>query len=992
MPKKLRIPLAIAAALLGIYAAVGFLLAPRWVDQAFREFVSTRLGKAPVLAELHINPFALSLEARGLAIREADGTTLVGCERLYVNASLASLFRRAIVIQELALERPTLAAILRADHTLNLNGLVPAADPHAPPAPPDAPLPAVRIALLKITAGEASFEDRTRATPRRAVFTPIALTLRDFSTQPGTGNAFTLLATGPSGTHLSWDGSAELQPFAAQGRFVIEQLAATTIGEFAGELLPFGMPAGELGLVAHYQLSSPPQGLQAVVQLDSIDATGLELRARGSAQSEVKLGKLALRAARFDLAQRSADLGSIELGGVEVQAVLDQAGLNLARLGGSAEPAPAPTAAVPVPAPAAWLVKLPRLALGDSTLHFEDRTRDAPVRLDLSAVSFTATGYSSVPGTEIAVTAEATVGSGGDFMASLNARPDTRAAHGHLSLSGFDLLPLQPYLAGRVRLGLRSGKLDLIGDFRAAVPAGNAAPTLAFDGETTVRSFATTDRQQQKDFIKWQKLRVTGIRYRSQPASLKISQVIADEPYVDLSIAANGTTNISDVLARGAATALAPAAPAPAPAAAPASAPAPAPAPAPADPGPPTDAMAVDIGLVTIRNGSANFDDQSVLPVFGTGIQTLSGTIKGLSSRPDSRAVVALEGAVDKYAPVRIEGTVNYFAAQSYTDLKASFRNMELTALNPYAGKFAGYEITRGKLSVDLSYRIENRKLEASHKILLTQLQLGERVASKEAVSLPLRLVVALLKDRDGNIDLDLPVTGNLDDPHFRVGPIIWKMFVNLCTKIVTAPFALLGKLFGGGEEMNFVDFGPGLALLEPAMGERLATLRKALVSRPGLEIEIPLGSNRELDGEALREVHWQQELAQVAPPEQRADRKRYLQALAKRYVAVTGAQPDALLASASAPAAPAAGAGPAPKVDKEQLQATAIATLETALRARVAVSDAELEALAQARARAVQDALLQSGEVDPLRVFIVAPTVAAPAAGHVRVELALRR
>jgi hypothetical protein len=211
-------------------------------------------------------------------------------------------------------------------------------------------------------------------------------------------------------------------------------------------------------------------------------------------------------------------------------------------------------------------------------------------------------------------------------------------------------------------------------------------------------------------------------------------------------------------------------------------------------------------------------------------------------------------------------------------------------------------------------------------------------------------------------------------------------MFVNLCAKIVTSPFALLGRLAGGGPDLNFIDFAPGAGELDPAMGERLVALRKALMARPGLELEIAPASNAALDGEALRSARWQQELDALALPAQRTDRKRYLKTLSRRYAEVSGEQAAVLLAPANA------ADGSQPRPGAEAVQEDSIAKLEAALRARVMVSDAELEALALARAHVIQDALLQSGEVDPLRVFIVTPLPAAAEAGKVRIELALRR
>jgi len=215
--------------------------------------------------------------------------------------------------------------------------------------------------------------------------------------------------------------------------------------------------------------------------------------------------------------------------------------------------------------------------------------------------------------------------------------------------------------------------------------------------------------------------------------------------------------------------------------------------------------------------------------------------VSGLSSNPASRAKVKLDGKVDKYAPVDINGEVNLLAAAKYTDIAMSFRNIELTSFNPYSGKFAGYNISKGKLSTELKYKVADRKLDAAHHIVLDNLEFGAKTDSKDAAPIPLKLAVALLKDRNGVIDVNLPVSGTLDDPKFRLGPIIWKAILGLLTKIVTAPFAALGALFGGGEELAFVDFPAGSAVLPPEQVEKLNKLAKALIERPQLKLSVPL-------------------------------------------------------------------------------------------------------------------------------------------------------
>jgi Domain of Unknown Function (DUF748) len=400
--------------------------------------------------------------------------------------------------------------------------------------------------------------------------------------------------------------------------------------------------------------------------------------------------------------------------------------------------------------------------------------------------------------------------------------------------------------------------------------------------------------------------------------------------------------------------------------------------------------MPMSIKKIVLRDSQANFADLSVTPNFSTGIQHLEGSIQGLSSKPTARAKIDLHGSVDAFSPVSITGEANVLGPVLYTDIAMSFRNMELTTFNPYSGKFAGYNITKGKLTTELHYKVEGRKLDAQHHIIIDQLEFGEKTASKDAVSLPVKLAVALLKDRNGVIDLQVPVTGSLDDPKFRMWPIIWKVFVNILEKAVTAPFALLGSLFGGGPDLQFIDFQPGAAELDPAATDKVKTMVKALADRPQLKIEVPIGMVPDLDRAALADARFSSEIkdAMNAP----APRKK--SAAPASFDELGAAGKLAVLSQVYAKAA-----GGEPKYpesvtnakSKADLTAAKVDFLEHELHQRVAVSDSDLTALGQQRATAVQQALLVDSHIDPSRVFLVGNDKAKAADGKVRLEMSLR-
>ncbi|MDB6007865.1 MAG: hypothetical protein JWL65_115 [Gammaproteobacteria bacterium] len=448
--------------------------------------------------------------------------------------------------------------------------------------------------------------------------------------------------------------------------------------------------------------------------------------------------------------------------------------------------------------------------------------------------------------------------------------------------------------------------------------------------------------------------------------------------------------------------------------------------------------MPMAIGTVRVIDGSVNYADFWIKPNFAVGIQSLNGTINGLSSDPKSRAKVKLEGKVDRYAPVSINGELNLLAATVYSDIKMSFKGLELTTMTPYSGHFAGYKIDKGKLSVDLSYKVDQRKLAAEQHFVIDQLQLGEAVDSPDAVHLPLKLAVALLKDRNGIIDLPLPITGSLDDPQFKVGPIIWHALINLLEKAVTAPFAALGRLFGGhGEDMKFIDFTAGSAELDGASKEKLESLTKALQEHTQLQLDVPIAYSQDIDGPVLAKQKLNQKLVARAHGD-KSTKKPVAQVSGKPAsnkqnadVSQGAASAAATPQAASADASQAASQPPEPldpalanplehyrlllaeyqaelgkdadlpataaaiqsaknKKDAPPVE-TAIPELEDAIAGQIGVSDLELQALGKRRTRAIQDVLLAEGGIDASRVFIINAPAKTDDSGKVRLEMALK-
>jgi hypothetical protein len=267
------------------------------------------------------------------------------------------------------------------------------------------------------------------------------------------------------------------------------------------------------------------------------------------------------------------------------------------------------------------------------------------------------------------------------------------------------------------------------------------------------------------------------------------------------------------------------------------------------------DPFPVNIRRVRIDQGKLDFTDLSLRPQFGAKIHELSGVITGLASNRNTRSQIELDGQVDEFGLARIRGGLNPFAPRDNTDLNVVFKNVDMVSASPYTMKFAGYKIAEGKISLDLQYKVRDSKLEGDNHVVIDQLKLGERVDSPDALKLPLELAIAILKDSDGRIDLGLPVSGDLNDPQFSYGAVIWKAIGNVLTKIVTAPFRALGSLLGlsGGEKLEAIDFDPGSAKLLPPEREKIKQVGQVLAKRTQLKLTAPAQYSEAADGAALK-------------------------------------------------------------------------------------------------------------------------------------------
>ena len=1039
---KSFIAVAIIAALVGLYALLGFKVAPGVVRNQAIKLVQETYGRTLGIGEVRIDPFKLQLEVKDVVFPDADGSPMLGFRRLFVDFELASIWERAFVFKDVALEVPDIHAVVRPDGALNLADLAPK---ETTPAPEQAKkeLPSVWLQSFEVTDGRVGFVHRARAHPFERNFSPVTFTLKDFRTTPQ-GGGFKLSARSEAGEGFDWSGRFELAPrVASRGELAIHGLEAQGVGEFLGDALPFDLTSGLIDLAGAYSFSLG-KTLDLTLGLPKIEVNGLALRARGVGTDWVQIPSIVVSDTAVALPAQTVKLAGIAVTGLKAQAWMAPDGsINITRLFAPGAPAdakatdvPGTTAAEPRATPAAapspepqpaapdtlsgkpWQVSVANVELKDASIDFEDRLKEPVKQFAVAPLNVRVRDVSLDLGQPVPVSVDAVINGHAPFKADGTVTPEPLAADLSISLADARMTILQPYVLPLADLTITDGRLALAGKVRLDPPEASG-PDLSFTGDVTIDGFKSVDNALHEDLVNFRQVQVRKVRYEMGPDAASVDQIVVSKAYARVILSPERILNIAAVLdpkgtaarleerrAEAAAEAkLTPAekrrrdkARAEAEKQADKGRTARADAPPPTLAPLPKEEMPIRIREVRINDSTMNFTDLFVKPNFSAKIYQLSGTVTALSSDPASHAKVSLTGKVDEFSPVTIAGELQPFAFERYTDMGLKFENISLPIFNPYSGDIAGYSIAKGKLTTDLHYLIQDKRLDAQHKIRIDQLEWGEPTATKGEATLPVKFATSLLKDRHGVINLDVPVTGTIDDPKFRIGPIVWQIIKNLIVKAVTAPFALLGSLFEGAEEAQFVDFAPGSAELDAGTAERLGALAKSLVEKPEIKLDVPVGVLPEIDGPALAAHAYEQQLSQAMsatlakgrkdgtapPPFDSLEPKQKMEVLTALVQTQTGVEPKL-------PEPPAPPDGTSRDEAKALRQAAAIDYLQAEARAHVVVPASDLASLGEARAAAVEHALLDGSQLEPTRVFTTKSGKVTPQDGKVRFELGLQ-
>ncbi|NVN92762.1 MAG: DUF748 domain-containing protein [Desulfuromonadales bacterium] len=915
------------------------------------------------------------LRLDGIAIDLNNGHPLVKLPLLEVKASKLEIFSRLFQFQNIRLDGLELFASRDGRGQWMYANLMPKEKAYSgsedtstrPPPAKNTLQPSLQISSLSLTNSSVHFNDSLPRGGFRGSLSEITLSLNNLSNAPNTSAEYDL--------SLLLDNEADLT---SAGNFSLAPLSLKASTDLSGLKLQKGWPylssyltaplKGVLDLSGDVTYSTE-NGLTA----EQGSLTLKDLSTRYGSKDGLDLSLFSVSNASYRQKENHLELAEVKVskGTLSVSREADGRISLLSLINTGAAPAThtAPPAVQAkqkkrnsTSAPQPFSYRLSHLQTDHLNLAFTDKTREEKPRFTLRNSTTSLSNLSGPKFTPAQLRFNATFGKNTPLKASGDITPLPFHYKGNVSVGRLAIRDFEDYFPDNLNVSVLSGYLDT--SLKLDISLKNGKPEGSFKGSAGVRSFHSIDTDAEEDLLKWESLQVDEFQGRVEPFSLAIRQIALNGFFSRIAILKNGSLNLQNLVDK--------------PEAAPTSttlgsAPSPAThAPSSIVSVPPVPKQAavaaqrqISIGAITIQGGTVAFSDSHLPQQFSSTFYNLGGRISGMSSDASRFADVDLRGNLENHSPLQITGKINPLREDLFVDLIIAFKDIELSPVTPYSGAYLGYAVEKGKLYLDLKYHIENKELRSENRIFIDQFTFGNRVESKQATNLPVRLGLALLKDRKGEIHLDVPVTGRTDDPQFSIWRLVFQVLKNLLVKAATSPFSLLSSMFGGGEDLSTIQFSPGTSALSAQDEQKLSALAKALADRPALKIELKGYVDREKDAEGYRFELLNHKLAN----EKSLSRARERQKDGVESGETVKVQPDEY--SKYLKAVYKKEKFPKPRNMLGLVKDLPDNEMKKLIIANTVVTDSDLQSLAQERSAAVMNYLIEKGSLSAGRIFL---------------------
>ena len=827
----------------------------------------------------------------------------------------------------------------------------------------------VTLGRLSVDQYTVKMGDLTLSQPTALTGEKITLLGENISTAKNASGKLSLsLQIDQTGT-LSTKNTIVIDPLKIQGSLEVKHLLLKKYAPYYQDSILFDIDEGDLDVSTNYQYNKRDKDSEAKLSGLSISLKNLKLKKSNEQEGFLNIPILTIQNTGLDLNKKEISVGdfSTQNGAVLIRRLKDGK-LNLQTLFPEApkkeekqeKKEEKPTQENVEKAEKPWVVKLGKISVEGYQIKGEDQTPAEPVTMMIDEIQLKANNLSTAEGQKGNASLALRLNQKGAISTEGVIGINPISANLKMSLKEIEVKSFQPYLTDKVKITVTDGALSTTGNFTLGF-SDKKELKATYSGGASLNHFASIDKLNAEDILKMESLAFDDIHFDSNPFSMDVKGIALSNFYAHVLIHPDGKLNLQEILGKEETKKEAP----------------------PKKETPPPEKKVdestkekeppknIKIGTITLQEGRIDFSDKSANPEFSAKLSEIGGRVSGLSSEETSLAEMELRAKLNDYAPLEIIGKINPLKQDLYVDLKVRFKDMDLSPVTPYSGKYAGYTIQKGKLSFDLKYLIDKKKLDSQNVIFLDQFTFGDKVESPHATKLPVKLAIALLKDRKGEIKLDIPVSGSLDDPKFSVWGIILKIIVNLIAKAATSPFALLGAVFGGGEELSYLEFDYGIFTIAETNMKKIDTLVKALSDRPALKLDIEGHVDIERDREGLKQLLFQRKLkaqkikemvkkgTPVVPVDEiKIEKQEYEKYLKMAYKEEKFPKPRNILGIAKDL--------PVPEMEKLMLT-------------HIEIKESDLRSLASQRAMIVKDAILKTGKIESERIFIIEPKSLAP-------------
>lgn len=792
--------------------------------------VSDTFGLQASVSSFRFNPFRMSVQLGELSLRDAAGAELVGLGEGHINLELLPLLRRVVHFNSIELKGLRGRVLVLEEGRLELSDYLARLQGTSQKGQQGEGMGLV-IEHLELMEARVTLEDRSLAEPFRLDLGPISFKLDDFEILPEASSDYHFVARTDRGEELSWEGTLSVSPLRSQGHFALSGIDVARYQPYLSAHVPYLLRKGLLDVSAEYLVrleSSGPLVKFSEGRLEARDvAVSLADRDPFAFVDQLSVQQLSL-----DSAQKKVSIGLVEVVGPKLLASRDRAGkldfLQALNLQTSNDAMPG----------GGWLdgLRLERLDVKNGGLLLDDASGARPARYTLSELALEVKDLVFSGGSASTFQMGMRLNDSGQLRLRGDLDPRPLNLRLELGFDGVELAPFSPLLESHLRARLLHGTTTGALNIHVLGGPEKGTPALSTQGSLQVASLALVDQSKGLPLLGIDGLSVGGLHFASEGAALGIEELVLRSPRFSLSVDAAGKSNLEGLVPRANA----------------------------AKSGVPITAPQIRLSSLVVDGGQFELSDASVSPLARLRVSNFGGRITGLDSG-GAAAVVALGAKLEPAGRLALEGRLQPFGRQANAELRLSLDTLNLMPFSGYFGRYAGYSLAGGRLSLDVRTRLLERELDSENVATIDHFGFGAATGSPEATKLPVRLAVSLLKDAQGRIVLDLPVKGSLDDPEFKIGRVVWRLVGNLVSKAATSPFSLLAASVGSRAELSSLGFDPGDPTLVGESQGKVKTLLAALLARPevslGLtgfydpEVDIPALKSRRLDEAVAAEI-----------------------------------------------------------------------------------------------------------------------------------------